>query len=428
MPIADAVRIMKSLVCLLLCACATTSEPTDEPRGDDSGKADTYLSGSCAGGDYCGGRSGGTCYCDDECAIHHDCCADAAPVCGVVSNRLEDRTAGKQPLHPGSALEIVASLPYPPGNVAVSTGGRVFISFFPDGNKGDFEIAEIVGGRAVAFPADPALQSRLTAVLGIRADRQGRLWLLDHGNVGLAQPKLIAIDIASGAVVFEHRFSSSEAGLGSLLNDVVVSPAGDTLYVSDLSPLARRPAIVVVDLRSGTPIVKRRLVRHPSVENGPYDVFVNGYAMKVKGVRPAQGVDGIALDATGSFLYYAALNSGELYRVPTTTLRDGSDAALAQSVAKRGDITMTDGMIVDSSGNVLLTDMEHSAIVRATPTGGLDVVVKDPRLRWPDGFSWAPDGSLYVTASALHTFLPKLIVTSELIAANAPYHVFRLRP
>jgi sugar lactone lactonase YvrE len=107
-------------------------------------------------------------------------------------------------------------------------------------------------------------------------------------------------------------------------------------------------------------------------------------------------------------------------------LRDGSDAALAGAVEKIADTTMTDGMIADAAGNLYLTDMEHSAIVRVTPTGQLELVIEDPRLRWPDGFAWAPDGSLYVTASALHTFMPKLFVTEDLIAAGAPYHVFRI--
>lgn len=413
-------------VTLISCASGAGDSMDEERGGGAGGKADSLQWGSCAESDqlFCGGRSAGTCYCDDLCADFHDCCADAAPACGVDSNRLEDRTAGKTPLLTAADLEVVADLPYPPGNVAVSPDGRVFISFFPDGNKGDFKIAEIVDGAAVRFPSDQALQDRLVAVLGVRADRQGRLWLLDHGNLGLSRPKLIAIDIASQAVVFEHAFSSSEAGLGSLLNDVVISPDGRFLYISDLSPLRRSPAIVVIDLRGELPVVRRRLERHPSVENGPYDVFVGGVEMKVKGLRTAQGIDGIALDASGDFLYYAALNGGQLFRVPTAVLENGADADGA--VEKVADITMTDGMITDAAGNVYLTDMEHSAIVRADASGRLDLVLADPRLRWPDGFGWAPDGSLYVTASALHTFLPKLIVTEAAIAAGAPYQLFRL--
>jgi sugar lactone lactonase YvrE len=423
------------IVSLLLSAfaiAACTAEPVNPPEEDrgDPGKADSYQWGSCAADDgaACGGRSEGTCYCDDECATFHDCCDDAAVACGVPSNRLDDRTAGKTALLGAGDLQIAANLPYPPGNVAIAPNGRVFISFFDDGNQGDFATAELVGGNAVAFPSSPAFQDRLDAVLGVRADRQGRLWLLDHGTAGLSRPEIFAIDIATQTVVFEHRFTSSEAGLGSLLNDVVIAPAGDFVYITDLSPLARKPAIVTIDLRGPVPVVRRRLERHASVVNGPYDTFVNGYEMRIKGIRPTQGVDGLALDAAGANLYYAALNGGELYRVPTAALRDGTDAALAAAVQKVADITMTDGMIADTAGNIYLTDMEHSAIARVTPAGELEVVVKDDRLRWPDGFAWAPDGSLYVTASALHTFLPKLIVTEQHIAANAPYHVFRLAP
>src|SRR5688572_17653488 len=86
---------------LLLVACASSDAP-DEQRGlqtDAEGKADSVaLTGSCAAGDFCGGKSAGNCHCDDQCKDFHDCCADAAPVCGVESNRLDDRTAGLQPL------------------------------------------------------------------------------------------------------------------------------------------------------------------------------------------------------------------------------------------------------------------------------------------------------------------------------------------
>jgi hypothetical protein len=46
------------------------------------GKAD--LPGSCLasdGGDFCGGKSNGACWCDDLCASFGDCCGDKQPVC-----------------------------------------------------------------------------------------------------------------------------------------------------------------------------------------------------------------------------------------------------------------------------------------------------------------------------------------------------------
>ena len=404
---------------LFLLACTTTEAPLDPDRGAAAtdGKEDgVFAAGSCEGA--CGGKSEGSCYCDDNCATYHDCCQDAAPVCGVESNRLEDRTAGLAPL---ASAEVFATLPYPPGNIATHAN-RVFISFFPDSNKGDFEVAELVDGKPVAFPADLAFQEGLTTVLGIRTDNQGRLWLLDHGLVGVVTPRLIAIDIASGDVVLDHAFAFAHAGLGSLLNDLVISPDGQWLYISDVSPIAKTPAILVVDLRSGTPVVRRRLQGHASVVHGPYDTFVHDREFKVKGFRPTWGVDGIAL--SGDQLYYASLNGGELWRVPAAELR-GSGTPRPVKVA---DITQTDGMIADAQGRIYVTDMESSTVARVDPeTGALEVVARDRRMRWPDGFAWHADGSLLVTASALHTFMPRLFVTSSHIASNAPYHVFRIR-
>ena len=49
--------------------------------------------------------------------------------------------------------------------------------------------------------------------------------------------------------------------------------------------------------------------------------------------------------------------------------------------------------------------MEHSAILELRPDRSLVTLLKDARLRWPDGFSFGPDGWLYVTCSALQHVL-----------------------
>src|SRR5437016_13452804 len=71
--------------------------------------------------------------------------------CGLGGGRrLEDRTTA--PELPASALEVVADLDYPPGNIAVSRGGRIFLTLHPDGDP-PFELAELVNGRPVPFPS-----------------------------------------------------------------------------------------------------------------------------------------------------------------------------------------------------------------------------------------------------------------------------------
>ena len=52
-------------------------------------------------------------------------------------------------------------------------------------------------------------------------------------------------------------------------------------------------------------------------------------------------------------------------------------------------------------------------------------MVKDPSLRWPDGFSFGPDGWLYVTCSALHDVL---FVSEQHMRKHAPFQIFRFKP
>src|SRR5437868_7787540 len=63
--------------------------------------------------------------------------------------QLEDRTG--EPKLPASALEVVADLPLPPGNIAVSKTGRVFFTFHPEGSP-PIHVAELVNGKPVAYP------------------------------------------------------------------------------------------------------------------------------------------------------------------------------------------------------------------------------------------------------------------------------------
>ena len=87
--------------------------------------------------------------------------------------------------------------------------------------------------------------------------------------------------------------------------------------------------------------------------------------------------------------------------------------------------TLSDGLTMDVDDNVYLSDMEHSAIVRLGQDRRLTTLVKDARLRWPDGFSFGPDGWLYVTCSSLQNVL---FVGSGEVRAHAPYQIFRFQP
>ena len=331
-----------------------------------------------------------------------------------------------QPALGADALELVAELPHPPGNITVSPSGRVFATYHPEGAP-PISVFEIVAGKPVAYPPG-GLPGDLQyqTVLSLRADRNNRLWVLDYGRYGFGTARLLAFDLATGALVHRHDFPSKIALHGSMLNDFVVSPDGKMIYIADASLFAQIPSIIVYNV--ATQKSRRLLEGHVSVLAEDYAPVVQGQRMEFFGlftVRP--GVDSIALDDPGFWLYFGPVTSNYLYRVPTAALLDPklSWQDLEARVERFGEKTMSDGIAIDANDTVYLSDLEHSAIVALDQDRTLRTLVKDERLRWPDGFAFGPDGYLYVTCSALHQVILK---SAGEIASHAPYQIWRFRP
>ncbi len=334
------------------------------------------------------------------------------------------------PLLPASVLETVANLDTPPGNIAVSAEGRVFVSLHPEARP-EIKVAEIVEGRAVPYP-DRSYQTgdknprRFLSVLSLRIDRQNRLWTLDNADHGIKPGRLLAFDLATRELVHEYVFPKEIAGLGSHLNDFQVSPDGRYIYIADASFFAKTPALIVYDLQRGT--TRRLLEGQASVTAEPYIPVVQGRPMVALGlvaIRP--GVDSIALDHRGEWLYFAPVTNNHMYRVRTSDLLDTSlePEALALRVENYALKTMSDGITMDLQDNIFISDLEHSAILKLDPQRRLTTLIKDPALRWPDGFSFGPDGWLYVTCSSLHQVIG---LPPSSVRKHAPYQIFRFRP
>jgi sugar lactone lactonase YvrE len=335
--------------------------------------------------------------------------------------RLEDRTTA--PELPASAVELVANLDYPPGNIAVAPDGRVFFTYHPDGNPPE-AVMTLRDGAPVAFPS--SRYDAFDTVLSMRIDRQGRLWTLDHGRFGRGQPRLIAFEPATGQEVHRYDFPSDVAGLLSMLNDFQVAPAGDHIYIAEASPIAGTPALIVYDVKARAS--RRLLDGHPSVRTEDYRIQAPGRDMTLLGLYTLRiGVDTIALDRRGEWLYFGPVTGGTLWRVRTADLNDTSLSpdALAAKVEAFAPKPISDGASSDDQGRIYLTDPEHSAVLALEPDRRLRTLVKDPKLRWPDGLSFGPDGSLYVTCSALQDVLFR---SGGARQAHAPYQIYRFKP
>lgn len=335
--------------------------------------------------------------------------------------RFPDRST--EPLLSADRVEVVATLAEPPGNIAVSAEGRVFLTIHPEA-KPDVRVAELVNSELKPFPDAASQKELFHSPQGIRIDRQNRLWTIDHGNHSQKSPRLLAFDLASGKEVHRFDFDSDLSPVLSYLQDLVVSPDGKTVYIADASIFRRNPAIIVYDVTTRTG--RRVLAGESSVK--PQNFLIQTYrgpATRLGGLLALKvGVDSIGLDSIGEWLYYGAMNHGDLFRVKTTHLLNASTAQVASLTQKYSDKVISDGITLDAAGTVYLTDVEHSAVAVVTPARELKTLVKHPKMRWPDGFSFGPDGYLYLADSAI----PDIVMRSRASILQAgPYHVFRIR-
>lgn len=335
------------------------------------------------------------------------------------------------PLVPDDQLERVVTFDQPIGNVAVSAEGRIFFTVHPESRPEGPKLWEWKDGRAVPFPA-PAVQERLFQTpLGVRiaagAGGAERLWVIDHGFHGLKTPRLVAFDLATGAVAHDHRFGPAAAPKGSFLQDFQINPKNGRIYIADVGFFAKRPAIVVYDPATGTE--RRVLERHPSVM--PQDWLVRTPAKTMTFVAGLialkAGVDGIAVTRDGAWVIYGAMAHDTLFRIPAADLDNPALSAteLAARVQAIGRKPLSDGLSTDAAGNALVTDVEHGAVVRIAPDGSLTTLIRTAKVRWADGLSYGPGGWLYLADSDIPD---QMLQPKSRIRAHAPYFIDRFRP
>ena len=324
-----------------------------------------------------------------------------------------------------NSLQEVLAYSEPIGNVAVSRHGRLFFTVHPESRPQGNKLLEYVNGAAVPFPSRRRQSDLFGTPLGIAIDRLDRLWVIDHGNHGLGTARIIGIDLIGGDVIRDQQFDESIAPTGSFLQDLQVSADGRTIVIADASFWRKSPALIIYDIETGD--ARRVLEGHPSVSAENFVIHSGGRELSYLGgmVALRGGVDGIALGK--QWLYWGALNGSGLFRIRLKDLRNSDlpDSQLATFVERFSDKPLSDGLSIDTAGNVYITAVEHNAIFKVSQERKLTTSIQSNRIRWPDALSFGPDGFLYIADSAL----PELILKStEHINANAPYRIFRFQP
>lgn len=322
------------------------------------------------------------------------------------------------------ALEVVAELPLGPGNITLTPEGEIIVSLHQFYNH-DLRVARITDDKQLAPFADAA---NVNSVLGLQADAGGVVWLLDNAMRDGPMRRLVGWHAIENRLVSGIDLTKVTTDQ-SFLNDLAVDYQRKIAYIADPANGADA-AIIVVDLVQGS--MRRVLEGHKSVTPEDIDLVIDGTPVRIRAadgseIRPRVGVNPIAIDKNGDWMYYGPMHGRSMYRIRTEDLRNSelTSQALAVRVERWSDKPICDGISIDNAGNLYLGDLANNAIGVIGSDRKYRVLINDPRLSWVDAFSFGPDGLLYVVVNQLHR---SAVLNGGNAATEPPYLILKFKP
>lgn len=317
----------------------------------------------------------------------------------------------------GATSEIYARSDVPLANGTFTPGGRLVVSHHPA-----YETLERVSifsneNRLERFPNerwnDPTSPpaERLDAVQGLRTDSRGRVWLLDMGTRSGIPAKFVVWNPTNNELERLIELPASALTPHSEPNDFVIDERTGFLYIADEGAGnggdGSDAALIVVNAQSGE--ARRRLQGRPGIHAEESPLLLGGRELlRSSGEGKAEpfrvGVDGIALDHAGEWLYYGPLTGAAMWRVRTRDLLNDtlSDGELQSRVERYADRPNSGGMWMDARGDLYITEVAGRSIGRIPRGGGkYERVLTSGDLYWPDDVIPGPGGALYVIVSQL---------------------------
>lgn len=353
-----------------------------------------------------------------------------ATACAIAAFAASAPTAGMAQSPRIDTPAQVMALPQGPGNLTLLPDGRRIVSLHQFWTP-ERILAEVQGrDRLVSFPsAGEGKLPSLAAVLGVRSDTAGALYILDNGNAAKAPPKMVVWDTRTNALRRVIPLGTV-ADTNSLLQDWAFDRVRQQLYIADPAG-GQNAALVVVDLRTGA--ARRVLQGDKSVANEDSSLVVEGRQVMRKRPdgtleRPKMGVDGIAIDYANEWVYFGPFMGRTMYRARAADLANATlaPAELSRRVERYAAKPKNDGILIDSANNIYVGDVENNAFgVITARDRAYHELARSPDFKWTDDFEAGADGSVYVVFTQLH-LSPEFDAGKR--EEKLPFKVYRFRP
>lgn len=310
-----------------------------------------------------------------------------------------------------SNFEVFANLDAGPGNVTATANGRIIMSLHQFYQPG-YTVVEYREQALVPFPnpemsaADSTSALKLDSVLGIRADDNGIVWMLDNGMRSGVTPKLVGWNTRTNRLQRLIYLPAPIAPKDAFVNDLALDISRNHAFISDPAGGANA-ALIVVNLVTGA--ARRVLEGHVSVVPENVDLLIDNQPIQVKTasgelLRPHIGVNPITEDLANEWVYFGPMHGLSLYRVKAADLVNEAlpAAELGRRVERYSDKPISDGISIDKNNNIYLGDLANNAIGVIGANRQYRRLAQCPRLSWVDSFSFGAGGQLYAVVNRLH--------------------------
>ena len=277
---------------------------------------------------------------------------------------------------------------------------------------------------------DPGAATPLDAVESLQSAPEGLIWLLDNGRRSEVPPKIIGWNDDKKRVQQVLYLAPPAIVPGSFVSDIVIASESSHIFISDPAN-GTNAALIVLDRETG--IARRCLEGHPSVIPDPGATL--GTTRTGKETRrldgtsmvPHGGVRSLVMDRKSQWLYFAAVQSHAVYRLPVALLRDPSvpEAKLAAAIERYASKPPAASLTIDGKNNLYVGDIQGRAIgVIEASNRQYRILTSDARLLWPDGLCFGQDGKLYFYSRSQ----PGPEAARNGISAVVEHRMFRMKP